>query len=129
MTDTKENFADTDYERARSTLYEILEEAKEALDFAKAILRESEHPRAVEVYSGLLANVAKINSQILELGKTHKSITERKTYKDAGGDNAPQQITNNLFTGSTTDLQHMLIEAKDELVELKAEPVDVVITE
>lgn len=98
--------------------------AKEALELAKEILRESEHPRAVEVYSGLLANVAKINSQILELSKIHKDITDRKSYKDA-----PQQLpapnpgtTNNVFVGSVTELQAMLKDAREsDLVDVTPE--------
>lgn len=118
-----DNHANTDYETLRDNLYSILEDAKEALDLAKEILRESEHPRAVEVYSGLLKNVATINGQILDLAKTHKDITERKNYKDntdlLPGQDASVQIENkpaNVFIGSTADLQRMLKDAKDSTI-------------
>jgi hypothetical protein len=121
-----ENHASSDYETLRNNLYSMLEDAKEALELAKEILKESEHPRAVEVYSGLLKNVATINAQILDLAKTHKDITERKNYKDntdtLPGQGGQGQIENkpaNVYIGSTADLQRMLKEAQD------AEVVDV----
>lgn len=115
------NHASDDYETLRQNLYEMLEEAKDALEMAKEILRESEHPRAVEVYSGLLNNVVKLNAQILDLSKTHKDITERKTYKDPGADLLPVPTTPEIpqeqakvFIGNTADLQRMMKQAFEE---------------
>lgn len=107
------NYAQADYEKIRDNLYNMLEDAMDALELAKEILRESEHPRAVEVYSGLLANVAKINGQILDLAKVHKDVTERKTFKDEGGSITPQiEKQQNVYIGNTADLQKMLKEAR-----------------
>lgn len=100
--------AKADYEKIRDELYEILIDAKDALKLAKGILEESEHPRAVETYSGLLKTVATINGQILDLTKTYKDIIERKSFNDPGA--LTDGPTNNLFVGSTSDLQRMLID-------------------
>jgi hypothetical protein len=120
---TKINYAESDYETIRDNLYEMLADAKEALELSKEILKESEHPRAVEVYSGLLSNIVKLNAQILDLSKTFKDINERKSYKDAGNElpssGEPAQIQN-FFVGETSDLQRMFkeMEKEKELIEL-----------
>ena len=115
-----QNHANDDYEKIRDNLYKMLEDAKEALEFSKEILRESEHPRAVEVYSGLLNNVVKLNAQILTLSKTHKDITERKNYKDneiealpSPDDTSPDTAASAVYIGNTADLQRMMKEARD----------------
>lgn len=120
------NHASQDYEDTRNTLYRMREEALDALEIAKEILRESEHPRAVETYSGLLNNVVKLNAQILELSKTHKDITDRKGYSDPGVDALPAPDKDpkevNIFVGSTADLQRMMKEARQaEEIELASE--------
>ena len=109
--------ATEDYEKLRDNLYELLADAKDALQTSKAILKESEHPRAVETYSGLLNNVVRLNSQILELSKTHKVIVERSSYNDPelqqlpDGQAAPPA---KVYIGTTADLQNMLREARRE---------------
>lgn len=115
-----QNHANDDYESIRQNLYSMLEDAKDALELAKEILRESEHPRAVEVYSGLLNNVVKLNAQILELSKTHKDITDRKNYRDPGADLLPAPATPEIpqeqakvFIGNTADLQRMMKQAME----------------
>jgi len=117
--------AGEDYETVRNNLYTMLEEATEALELAKEILRESEHPRAVETYSNLLNNVVRLNAQILDLSKTHKEITERKSYKDAGEEQpvlpSPSGPTN-VYIGNTADLQNMLRDARRQE---EAEAIDV----
>lgn len=112
------NHATEDYERIRENLYEMLIDAKDALELSKEILRESEHPRAVEVYSGLLNNVVKLNAQILALAKTHRDATERKSHKDGGAPEAvpvenQKTVAAPVYIGSTADLQRMLKDVSD----------------
>jgi fumarylacetoacetate (FAA) hydrolase family protein len=106
------NHANDDYEKTRDFLYELQTDAKDALDLAKEILRESEHPRAVEVYSGLLNNVTKLTAQILDLSKTHKDINERKSHKDAAVETVTLDEGGQQYIGSTADLQKMIKEAR-----------------
>ena len=46
----------SDYEYSRETYYELLEKGKDALDTMVEVARESEHPRAYEVLSGMIKN-------------------------------------------------------------------------
>lgn len=102
------NHASTDYEIIRDHLFEVLEQSKDALQLAKRILEESEHPRAVEVYSNLLANYTKLNAQILDLSKTYKDITSRSGYGDPGADGKQVEKQEKRYIGSTSDLQKAL---------------------
>src|SRR6056300_75271 len=101
MIDDKKNFRD-DYETSRDTYLELMETGKRGLDLMVDVARESEHPRAFEVLSGLIKNVADVNDKLMDLNKKHKDINTKEEKKAIG------QTTNNLFVGSTTDLQRML---------------------
>jgi hypothetical protein len=65
------------------------------------VARESEHPRAFEVLSNMMKNLAEINDKLMDLNKKNKDISKETV--------ATKQITNNnVFMGSTTDLQRFL---------------------
>lgn len=93
----------SDFEYSRDTLYDLIEKGRNALEDMIQVARESEHPRAFEVLSGLIKNVADVNDKLMDLNKKHKEVHAK--------DEPTKQIgntTNNLFVGSTTDLQRML---------------------
>lgn len=116
----KKTYAHEDYEKIRSELYDMLEDAKDALRLAKEILENSEHPRAVEVYSGLLKNVAVINGQILDLAKTYKDVTAPKNHKDKGELENGSGTTQNVFVGSTDELAKLL-DKSGEIIDITPE--------
>ena len=92
-----------DYEYSRQTYYELIEKGKDALDLAIEIAQQSEHPRAIEVLSGMIKNVGDVNDKLMDLNKKNKDIKKN--------DDIPMKVegtTNNLYIGSTTDLQRML---------------------
>jgi len=92
----------TDYEYSRETLFDLINKGRNALEDMIEVARESEHPRAFEVLSGLIKNVADVNDKLMDLNKKHKDFNEKEK---------PQQInptTNNLFVGSTIELQKLL---------------------
>jgi len=94
-----------DYETSRDTYLELIEGGKRGLDLMIEVARESEHPRAFEVLSGMIKNVADVTDKLMDLNKKHKDITLPEKVET-------KQITNNnVFLGSTTDLQRLL---KDE---------------
>lgn len=94
----------SDYERSKQTLYGLLEDGQEALTLAMDIARESEHPRSIEVLSGLMKNIADINDKIMALNKTNRELRSKEKPKEVEGG-----VTNNiLFSGSTSDIQRML---------------------
>ena len=69
------------------------------------VARATEHPRAFEVLSGMMKNVADVNGNLLDLHKKKKEYNKEDALKEL-----PQGTTNNnLFVGSTSDLQRMLL--------------------
>mgnify|MGYP003649886363 FL=1 len=104
MTDNNEN-VDNDFEFARKTYYDLLMKGSEALEEMMEVARATEHPRAFEVLSGMMKNVADVNGNLLDLHKKKKEYNKEDALKEL-----PQGTTNNnLFVGSTSDLQRMLL--------------------
>jgi hypothetical protein len=88
-----------DYSYARDNLYNLIERGNDALEGILELAKEMEHPRAYEVASGLIKNVSETTMELLKMQK------ELKLMKD--GD-APKTNVNNLYVGSTAELQEML---------------------
>ena len=99
----KRNFVhEQDYEYSRDTYYDLIEKCRESLELMIEVARESEHPRAFEVLSGMIKGIADVNDKLMDLNKKQKELTKE--------DKPPESsTTNNLFVGSTTDLQRMLL--------------------
>ena len=91
----------SDYEYSRETYYDLLEKGREAMEDMIHVARESEHPRAYEVLSNMIKNVADVNDKLMDLNKKNKEIT-RPDKKQV------ENQQNNFFVGSTTDLQKLL---------------------
>jgi len=91
----------SDYEYSRETYYDLLEKGREAMEDMIHVARESEHPRAYEVLSNMIKNVADVNDKLMDLNKKNKEIT-RPDKKQV------ENQQNNFFVGSTADLQKML---------------------
>ena len=109
--DQKRNFVhEQDYEFSRETYYDLIEKGRESLELMIEVARESEHPRAFEVLSGMIKGIADVNGSLMDLNKKYKEIQKSDSPKDTNTTN------NNLFVGSTTDLQRMLLGDTDEKV-------------
>lgn len=103
MNMTEDN-KDNDFEFARRNYYDLLVKGSEALEEMMEVARATEHPRAFEVLSGMMKNVADINGNLIDLHKKKSDMTKNEQPA------LPNQTTNNnVFVGSTTDLQRMLM--------------------
>ena len=103
MTDNKN--IESDYERSRDTYYDLIEKGRESLELMIEVARESEHPRAFEVLSKSIKDIADTTEKLMALQKARKDLT-----KDDKQEEARRVTNNNVFVGSTTDLQRMLID-------------------
>ena len=90
-----------DYEYSRETYYELVEKGKQSLELMIEVARESEHPRAFEVLSGMIKNISDVNDRLMDLNKKKKDIDKKEEIKKIAN------TTNNLFVGSTADLQKL----------------------
>lgn len=91
-----------DYEYTRGSLYSLIDKGREALDGALEVAQESGHPRAYEVAVNAMKQVADATDKLLDLQKKMKDL-EAPTKNSVSN-----KTTNNLFVGSTADLQKML---------------------
>ena len=96
---------DADFETGRENLYKLLDKGNDAIDGILALAKEGEHPRAYEVAGQLIKTVADVSKDLLELQEKLKKI---KDVPNTG----PKSVTNALFVGSTTELQKLLKDKK-----------------
>jgi hypothetical protein len=108
MNDSDET-ANNDFELARQNYHDLIVKGQDALDDMMEVARMSEHPRAFEVLSTMLKSIADINGDLIALHKKKKDY-ERPDPKSIENNST----TNNLFVGSTTELQRMLKGVKEE---------------
>ena len=111
MTDNDKNTADNDFEYSRQIYHDLLAKGSEALEEMMEVARATEHPRAFEVLSNMMKNMGDINGSLMDLHKKKKDF-----HKEDKPAELPGQTTNNVFIGSTTDLQRMLLDNDDEKI-------------
>jgi len=99
-----------DYTTSRDTYHDIIEKGRKSMDLMIEVARESEHPRAFEVLSGMMKNMADVTDKLMDLNKKHKEIKQTDEPKQVGN------TTNNLFVGTTTDLQRLIQNEKVEKI-------------
>ena len=95
---------ETDYEFARKNLYDIIGKGNQALDYLLELAKASEHPRAFEVVGQLTKTLVDANNNLLDI---------QKKVKELSRESSPQNVTNALFVGSTSDLQKLLKEKNE----------------
>lgn len=88
-----------DYNFARANLINTIMKGNEALDGMLDVASMSQHPRGYEVVATIINSLTNANKDLLELSKKKKDLT---------GEKAPTTINNNLFVGSTAELQKLM---------------------
>ena len=114
LTGTKSKI-DADFERVRRDLFDLSTQGEEAIELMMELARESEHPRAFEVLGQLIKQNAEIGEKVLKL---HKSKKEQDKTDEPIALAQQGATNNNVFIGSTAELQKML---RDEKV-IETEP-------
>ena len=114
LTGTKSKI-DADFERVRRDLFDLSTQGEEAIELMMELARESEHPRAFEVLGQLIKQNAEIGEKVLKL---HKSKKEQDKTDEPAALAQQAATNNNVFIGSTAELQKML---RDEKV-IETEP-------
>ena len=104
----RKSLVPTDYEYARGSMINAIEKGNEALSDMISVAQQSQQPRAYEVVATLLKTIADTNKDLLELQKRHKDI------ENMDGPQTPQTINNNLFVGSTAELQKLIKQQNEQ---------------
>lgn len=101
--------AKNDFEAARANLYEVIQTGQGAMDKLVQIAEQSQHPRAFEVLAKLMDTIVSTNKELLELQKKIREIDA----SDSPVNGEAKTINNNLFVGSTAELQKVLKDLKN----------------
>ena len=107
MLKTQEDYGDLnehverDYEYQRQNFYNLVERGTDAVEGILELAKESDHPRAYEVAGNLIKQVAEVTEKLGDLQEKMRKLKEVPS-------NAPKNVTNALFVGSTAELQKML---------------------
>ena len=105
--DNSNETVDNDFKYARENLYNIIERGSDALNTLVDVANQSQHPRAFEVVGQLVKTLSDTNKDLLELQKKVRVI--KKDIPDQ-----PQNVTNALFVGNTSELQKMINKRNNE---------------
>ena len=97
----KEEDIEKDYEYQRENFYKLVERGSVAIEGILELAKEGEHPRAYEVAGNLIKQVAEVTEKLGDLQEKMRKLKEVP-------DNAPKNVTNALFVGSTKELQNIL---------------------
>ena len=102
-----------DYEFSRATYKDLIRTGTMSLDVLAELARESEHPRAFEVLSKTIKDLGDTTEKLMNLQKQKDDLTNKKE------ENNREVTNNNVFVGSTADLQRMLLD-KDNVIDAKS---------
>lgn len=96
--------AKQDFELARANIHGMLMNGNDAMEKLAQIADSSQHPRAFEVLAKLMDTMLVANEKLLDLQNKIRQIDSA----DAPVNEKAKSVTNNLFVGSTAELQKVL---------------------
>ena len=80
-----------------------------SLDSLAQLAQESEHPRAFEVLSKAIKDIGDTTDKLMVLQKSKKDLVDKK--------GPSREVTNNnLFVGSSSDLQRLLLKQDESKI-------------
>ena len=94
----------SDYQFSRDQYQTLIEKGNDALEELLTIAKEGEQPRAFEVATQLINSLTATTKELLQLQKTKGEIEKK--------DKSVAKTENNLFIGSTKELQELLEQKK-----------------
>jgi hypothetical protein len=101
----EESLADLDFDYIRENLKDLIAKGKDSVDELLVIAKQSQHPRAFEVIATLLKTISDMNAELMA---THKKKADLETKTGIPHTKGVSNVTNNLFVGSTAELQAYL---------------------
>lgn len=91
-----------DYNHSRQNIIDLIDQGNQYLQQFGQVAMSAQEPRYIEVLTNLLNSLILANEKLLDLKIKDNAIKEKS------GDNSADIINNNLFVGTTEELQTML---------------------
>ena len=98
--DIEEDLSDA-YQQSKENIQSIIDQGQEAMHEILEIAKAGQHPRAFEVYGGLLKNMVDANKELLNIQKQIRDMDSKKEVNNTTIDKA-------IFVGSTSELSKFL---------------------
>lgn len=99
----EEENIDTEFSYVQTNIINMIEDANTVLSSSSKLAIETDSPRAIEVYTGLVKNIADLNKDLLRIRKDRNDLLG-KTSESKGTTN----IRNAVFVGSTQELYKLM---------------------
>jgi len=105
---TQMNDAEADYNLARNTFRNLIQQGNLAMEDMKKLARQSESPRAYEVFATMMKTISETTKDLYDLQKKTKDLKEDK------GKPTQENITveKAVFVGTTSELLKKIKEEK-----------------
>ena len=100
-----------DYEFSRSIYKDLINTGMRSLDVLSELAKDTEHPRAFEVLSQSIKHIGDTTDKLMDLQKSKRSLNKDDAERPAGEGSV---TNNNVFVGSTSDLQRMIMTHNEE---------------
>lgn len=105
---TQEQQKEDDLDFARENLYDAVVKSQAAVEDMIQIAQQSQHPKAYEVLNSLIKTFADVSTGIADLQLKKQRLQTKQADEES------KTINNNLFVGSTAELQKMLQDLKSQ---------------
>jgi hypothetical protein len=89
------------YNQSKDNLQDIIDQGKEAMDEILQIAKAGQHPRAFEVFGGILKNVVDANKELIAMQKQMREMDKKSEISQTNIDKA-------IFVGSTAELSKFI---------------------
>jgi len=97
------------YQQSKENIQSIIDQGQEAMHEILEIAKAGQHPRAFEVYGGLLKNMVDANKELLNIQKQIREMDKKKEVNNTNIDKA-------IFVGSTSELAKFLKNNKPTVI-------------
>lgn len=104
-----EEQVEEDVAEARQNLGNAIELSQQAVQDMLTIAQQSQHPKAYEVLNSMIKTYADVSMGLVDLQMKRQRLEGKKKQEEG-----QQTINNNLFVGSTAELQKMLDDMKSK---------------
>jgi len=98
--------SEKDFQYARENFYNVIEKGTYALEEMLEVAKASEHPRAYEVVSTIMKTLVDANKDLVAMSNKQTEYQPKEIK--------PGTVNNNLFVGSTSDLQKVLKDLRND---------------
>lgn len=110
-----------DLDLVRSTLRTLLIQGEDGLQLARDVADEMQHPRAIEVLTGMIKQQSENAHALLAMHKKNQDINVTQAK---GAPEEQKALTQNVFVGSTAELQKMLRGDNEKVIEHDNDRID-----